>query len=832
MLSRLMRLPITNGKTHQTFSGTFLSSLADVLEVIVKVIGRRVPIAGLVGEALVLVLEELDMDLNKYYCCPKEDAANWDSCDWYGDTESSDTCFDNHCPVNGHSVQLTDSPYGLGDSCFPRMERSRVFCCNPTGGQAPFLPVALENLFEDPPTGDNVDTDYDLDVDDTWGTGTSKTHDDGDDPGDAAFNFVVLASPEDLQVTLDKRDGSDWDFLNCHELDQETEEEQTVQMVCTDVSESSNCHKIGLGHGVPGTILQMPRGCGPGKYAVAKSMTPARIQDRRLLPRRLRDLEHEPVVYDLVFDYDFTRVPRSENGVTRMRIDFSNQENYWDEVVASAVSKRSTKRSLETDAGGNHRRWLEDEFRQDVKDVESNLLSRSELHERWFGSAVLEWLSRMLSPTISHEFRHEFQDEFTAKIVDEKWHCGKGDTTYDGYILAQATTSVNVATSFGFTLTAQIVDGKINFDGSFLTFFNEGHIKAVLKIEAAASVRYEKESNIVVLPIPGAGFRVQGIVTIGTSVRIDGKLDVGVKISAEIETTIDVASWEVRQTLPDPGGDKDPQAIDQPDYKKTGSWEGIQKPQVYAGVVAEGDATAHLIAAVDFGVTFDKQWGIGAAAASVEADGWVMLKVAAGTSTVDTCPFTYGVTVGADLSAVVKAPDVFNWPAKSWPLPSLGKRELIKMGECPDLRGGDPTKRRRDDLIGAGDSLAMLDNDTAIALQAETRSLAKRSSGPWGPAFRIPVQELLCPDAGSGPSSGKACKDIRGWDDSEWGVINKRQLEAHEGSRHGLEKRTRNTPKAVDFCNKAARAENSVMQYRGPVYDTSGTLVSLRPPPC
>lgn len=97
-------------------------------------------------------------------------------------------------------------------------------------------------------------------------------------------------------------------------------------MICTDFSEKSNCHKIGLGHGVPGTILQMPKGCGPGKYAVAKSMEPAKHQ---LVPRHLSHLGSKAVVYDLTFDYDFTLVPR-DLGDTQMRVDFSNQDNYWD----------------------------------------------------------------------------------------------------------------------------------------------------------------------------------------------------------------------------------------------------------------------------------------------------------------------------------------------------------------------------------------------------------------------------------------------------------------------------------------------------------------------
>ncbi|KAI1146352.1 hypothetical protein F4825DRAFT_199383 [Nemania diffusa] len=324
------------------------------------------------GDLLEEALDDANIDLRKLYCCPKQDIDNWQNCAWYGKPGS---CFDNHCPI-GHSVQLSTNAYGGGEDCGIRLERSRVFCCDPAKGASPFLPVSLDKLFKDPPTGDDVDTDYELETDDTWGTGKAKVDD--DEPSDAAFQFVVMASPDEIQTSLDRRDGSHWE-LNCDNTN-DSQEAQTIQMVCTDISEDSNCYKIGLGHGVPGTILQMPSGCGPGKYAVAVEMTKSR---NLILPRSLtRHLSHSPVVYDLTFDYDFSRVPR-DMGDTQMRIDFSNEVGYWDEVVAAAVSKRKSKRSLD-DFRGNHVRWLEEEFREDAH---YGLVERSELHERWFGES-------------------------------------------------------------------------------------------------------------------------------------------------------------------------------------------------------------------------------------------------------------------------------------------------------------------------------------------------------------------------------------------------------------------------------------------------------------
>lgn len=292
----------------QTFAGTFLSDIADFTQFL-----------GIIGDALSDLLDGLDMTLKEFYCCPPEDLERWTNCEWHGEPGS---CYDNHCDLKTQ-VQLATNRYGLGESCSPRLERSRVFCCDPPDGESLFLPVPLEDLFKTPPTGDDVDTDFDLKIDNTWGDGEEDTDTD-DDPDEASFQFHVLASPDEIQITLDKRDGSHWELFNCN--DAVSEEGQVIQMVCTDTSENSNCGDIEKGDGAPGTILQMPKGqgCGPGKYAVAKSME---VSKNQTLPRHLtkRKLGPRAAVYDLAFDYDFTRVPR-KYGDTQFRIDYSNQK--------------------------------------------------------------------------------------------------------------------------------------------------------------------------------------------------------------------------------------------------------------------------------------------------------------------------------------------------------------------------------------------------------------------------------------------------------------------------------------------------------------------------
>lgn len=749
------------------------------------------------GNLLLDAIGTLSSDALKLYCCPKKEAKQWENCAWHGKPGS---CFDNHCPI-GHSVQLTDSPYGLGMDCFPRMERVRVFCCDPADGKSPFLPVPLSKLFPNPPQGDNVDTSHELLTDDTWGTGKSRNGND-DEPNDAAFSFVVLTSPEELQVSLDKRDGSHWELLNC-DSSITHEEEQTIQMVCTDNSEDSNCHKIGLGHGVPGTILQMPPGCGPGKYAVAKQMRPAKHQ---ILPRHLDHLTHKTIVYDLIFDYDFSRVPR-DLGNTQLRIDYSNEQGYWDNIVAADVGKKKHKRSLH-DVGGNHVRWLEEEFRDDLH---FGALSRDEVHKRWFGSSVFEWLRKMVKPEIKKTYTHNIDQTITAKIVEEKWHCAGRD----GHLLAQAQTNIKVGTSFGFTLIARSLF-PLDIHDSYLIFNNKGEIKSTFTLEALARFGYDsKDQPIIDIPFPGAALRIPGIATIGPALAVKGRIEASVAIAAELEARLDVVSWDYEYRLP-AISEMPPANPDRANFDKTGDKNGLMQPTFYAGVLAMGNAKAHLIASLQFGVAFDDRWKVGKATAEVTADGWVEVSVAAGESTSASCPFTWGLDAGIDLYAMAQG---FKWQTDRYILPGTAKFKIYPGGQCPDLHGGVPSRRG---LVG-GSAFSSLD---LAERQWERRGLEKRAIGPF---FHIPVGELFCPGLNNADANNKtACSTISGWepdqiehqlrrrDDIDWLST----VEANTSqSRHHLDRRV------TDYSRNVVTCKN--LQLYAPAYETSGTLASV-----
>lgn len=617
------------------------------------------------------------------FCCSKEQ--EWDNCAWYG---KGGSCFDDHCPT-GHSVSLTTSYEGEGTDCGWRLERQRSFCCDPAAGESAFLPVPLADLFPSPPTGDDVASDYKLKVDPTYGGSAPLSF--ADDPNDAEFGFVVLASPEPLQVSLDKRDGSHWDVFDCFEA--KSEEAQTVRMMCTDSSASSNCAKIHLGHGAVGTIVEMPKGCGPGRYAVVKDMAESIKQD--MPPHLVKRGVPRSTIYDLTFDYDFSRVPR-DLGDTQMRIDYANEPGYWDKVVDKAAKNR--KRSLHS-FDGNHKRWLEDSWREDMH---FSGLSREELHKRWFGSDIVDWLKGIINgigdtdvPIVSNSYTDDFVVVLLNEVV-QGCAIGPEGTTVSGKLDMRASTHVELDTNFGFTLIATLGDNlAISFQDSFLYFNNRGKVSAKFTADAVATAEFDSgDKKLLSADQFGATFSVPGVVTIGPNFQLFGAVKGKATLGAYFEANVNLADWNVRQTYPDQGSDWDPKSEGSgPDRDGT---QDLLTPEWQYGVSASGFVELHVKPTITFGVTFNptfvKTDGVNV---NLVADGWIRFHADAsntgGSSGDSSSSFCYGVDAGADLYCTVNAPSFNGWSLGSSPYPIASSDPIqIIPNTCPiSTRGLD-----------------------------------------------------------------------------------------------------------------------------------------------
>jgi chitinase len=129
-----------------------------------------------------------------------------------------------------------------------------------------------------------------------------------------------------------------------------------------------------------------------------------------------------------------------------------------------------------------------------------------------------------------------------------------------------------------------------------------------------------------------------------------GLLEAQVTFAGHLETKVELASWNVRQTFPDQGVgiDASPTQMGDP-IDRTGT-SGIGEPTFDFSVSASGDITAHLKPTFSFGIKFDDRWNVAPVQVQLIADGYVRLYAEAQVSTTNpNCPFSYGVDVGADI---------------------------------------------------------------------------------------------------------------------------------------------------------------------------------------
>ncbi|KAH7322711.1 glycosyl hydrolases family 18-domain-containing protein [Stachybotrys elegans] len=598
----------------------------------------------------------------KKFCCDK--SQEWKNCGWRGKPGS---CFDNHCET-GWQVALTRSHGGEDEDCGWASRRKRTFCCDPPDGDSPFLPVPLDYLFPDAPPEEEADPEWSLKVDGTWGGARPGPF--AETPEASAFGFVVMTGPDDKITTLRRRDGSHWELFDCH--DAVTEGEQTVRMVCGNNGDDSNCGKIHLGHGAPGTIVSMPDGCGPGRYAVVKEMTPSKNQS---LPHHLsrRGVPESETVYDLTFDYDFRRVPRDSEKV-QLRIDYSNENTYWKTIVDKAadhkrkLKKRGTPERTLEDVGGSHKRWLEEEWRDDEY---GGAISKDELHKRWFGETIIDWLKAQLyGVTNPLDHAHKYEEDFTLSIIDQKLTCPNMDAKLEVF----AEMKVEMDINYGLTLIATLGgEYGIDISGSYLYYRTAGDVEANFVVDAAVTAHIDTGDVLMFSADTfGASFTVPGLVTIGPNFKLFGRMEGRATLGVNFESKVKLAEWNVYQTYPVANQDWEPDSFNTP--RKSG--KQVLDPEFEYGVTVDGHLTAHVKPTVTFGIDWNKKTtSLEPCAVNLVADGYVTFHAEASAGS-DGNRLCYGIDAGAGLYATIEAPDMLNWALPESPFMILPTRDV------------------------------------------------------------------------------------------------------------------------------------------------------------
>lgn len=493
------------------------------------------------------------------------------------------------------------------------------------------------------------------------------------------------------------------------------------------------------------------------------------VSKNQTLPHHLakRSLDPAPV-YDLTFDYEFTRVPR-DLGDTQMRLDFSNEVGYWDSVVNKA-GETKRKRSL-AEHGGNHKRWLEDEWRDDMHF--GGLSSREELHKRWFGSDIIEWLRNIVGvATGTQGLSHSIDEKLTAVLIDEQWGpCPVGGASVQANLNAKAQAEIKVDTNFGLTIITTLAFPP-DLSNSYLYFRNKGEVTAKFTLDAIASVTFDTGPKELfgMDNFPGATFTVPGILTVGPNFKLLASVDASLVLAGHLESQVNIVSWEVQQTYPQQSSEYEPKGLDSPDRDGT---QILGEPTFDYSVSARGEVTAHLMPTFTFGIDFEPRWKVDSCKVDLVADGWIRLMASAElSSNPATCPFTYGVDAGADLYAKLTVPSVFNWGSDQiFNIGQIPAKQIVQGGSCPKSQSSKRDLSRSAPWIG---SSAYNYNNAS----EETGSLAARAINRRdivvGPLISIPSSFLKCPgDTASDlncpvcGSKGDVTGDLRRRDDTD-----------------------------------------------------------------
>ena len=315
-------------------------------------------------------------------------------------------------------------------------------------------------------------------------------------------------------------------------------------------------------------------------------------------------------------------------------------------------------------------------------------MSHEELHKRWFGEDVIDWVKGLFNAGIKPEFTHDIDTTFTAVLVKEQWGpCKVKGADVQANLLAQAKTNVKVSTSFGLTIITKL-GTPLDLSQSYLYFKNKGEVSATFTLDAVGRAKFETgDKELLGLQnFPSATFRIPKLLTVRPNFKLFGAVEASVTLTGHLESRVDIAKWDVQQTYPDQGAGAGPKALSDPDRDGTGDFQGLKQPSFDYSVIAKGEITAHLKPTFEFGIVFDKMWNVGGdAKVSVVADGWTRLMAAAGVSSQGNCPFTYGIDLGADLYATVEAPEAFGWKPTRFPIAAVNPVAAKKGGTCPQI---------------------------------------------------------------------------------------------------------------------------------------------------
>ncbi|OIW30103.1 hypothetical protein CONLIGDRAFT_552353, partial [Coniochaeta ligniaria NRRL 30616] len=462
-----------------------------------------------------------------------------------------------------------------------------------------------------------------------------------------------MSGPPAELTSLDKRDGSHWELFDCPDA-LVAPQRHTVRAVCsTDGAADSNCNDIHLGTGVAETVVEMPPSCGPGRYAMAVSLTPS--ADQALPPHLERRGE-------------LRGARRRGASNVLLRIDYSDDPGYWNRIVAAAPATKRRKRSaaeihheVTHHHGGSYKRYADHLWREDKRSTPEHELH--ELHARWFSATMKDWFDSMRD--VDQEYRlvrHRVDETMRWDLINDNVHCDfDNGVSADGHLKVWANLNVAIETTAMVTLIDNM--GNLSsFDQSHVLFRNSGKVSASLNMDALASVSFDSGPvELIGLQNFGATFSVPGILTIGPNFRVLGNVQGHASIHGQARVDITIADWDYTQTFPSASGSYDDKVVTQDkvaQQSKTPAVDPVDdtlKPTFYYDVDAQGEIVVTVTPQVTLGIVFVSK-SIPDASVDFGVNGRVSLYATAKSSSTEAWQYCYGINGQVDVFARVNAP--------------------------------------------------------------------------------------------------------------------------------------------------------------------------------
>ncbi len=173
-------------------------------------------------------------------------------------------------------------------------------------------------------------------------------------------------------------------------------------------------------------------------------------------------------------------------------------------------------------------------------------MNHEELHARWFGKDVLDWVKGLYNGGIRPDYTHDIDTTFTAILVEEEWGvCRVEGADFQANLLAQAKTNVKVSRSFCLTIITKL-ETPLDLSQSYLYFNNRGEVSATFTLDAVGRAKLETgDKELLGLQnFPGATFGLPKLLTLGPNFKLFGAVEASVALASLLESRIDIAKWD------------------------------------------------------------------------------------------------------------------------------------------------------------------------------------------------------------------------------------------------------------------------------------------------